>query len=74
MKTVRRRGGVLALLTLCSGLAIAEPVGAQTTVPAINTNEYLRLMACRCGNLSALAQLLEIPSTATWRCSRRNRT
>ena len=64
MKTAPWRGGFLVLLTLCGGLALAELVEAQDTVPsepapAISTNQYFNLISRRCNNLAALAQLLE---------------
>ncbi len=61
----KRRVGTLALLTLFGGFAIAALVGQQAVpiatepAPAININQYLNLMAHRCNNLNALAQLLE---------------
>ena len=64
MKTVLWQAGFLVLLTLCGGLAIAELVEEQAAAPsasqpAISTNMYFSLMARRCNNLNALAQLLE---------------
>ena len=64
MKTAWRRVGVLVLLMLCGGLAIAELVEEQAAAPsqpapAISTNMYFQLLARRCNNLAALAQLLE---------------
>ncbi len=65
MKMAKRRVGTLVLLTLCGGLVVAEmamlsaaQVGGSST-PTISTNQYLNLMAHRCNNLNALAQLLE---------------
>ena len=65
MKNSRRRAGVLVLLLFCGGLVIAELVEEQATpiasepALAINTNQYLNLMASSCNDLNALAQLLE---------------
>ncbi len=58
MKTAKRRFGALALLALCSGLAIAEIVEEQAA-PAIDANEYQYLMSRSCNDLQALAQRLE---------------
>jgi len=65
MKMARRRFSLAALLLLCGGIIIAAVAllpAAQlgdSPVPAISTNMYLSLMACRCANLDALAQLLD---------------
>jgi len=65
MKTARRRAGFLVLLALCSGLVITEVAmlpAAQisgSSPPSISTNAYFGMMARRCNNLNALAQLLE---------------
>ncbi len=67
MKTASRRRGILVLLTLGIGLAIAGAVQQPATLlnstgisaPAINTNQYLNLMASSCNDLNALAQLFE---------------
>jgi len=72
MKALKRRWGGLALITLCAGLIIAEvailpaaQVGGSST-PSISTNMYLSLMARRCANLEAIAQLLvDAPVLAT---------
>jgi len=64
MKAWRKRAGGLALLVLCAGIITAEVAilpAAQFeggSTPSISTNQYLGLLARRCNNLEALAQLL----------------